>query len=253
MARGVGEITGAAAIGSVGGTALALLIPALVFWALSRRLRRQAALEKASLDPTMAPLANGPVALAGTVEVSDDGAAPVEVVIEERRDGTDWREVSRTVTARPFVLRLASGVAVRIEPGADPLLLDALEPAEWSREQRRQRIARLSVNEPVFVRGVLRGSGDPRGGDPYRGAEAFVLSAPPRRRLELSTEALSGALEQRADEHLSRCVVLLSVLVLGLVLYLDVYFAALWWLVVDTPPPRLQSTSTSGSCSSRAR
>lgn len=63
MARGVGDITGAAAIGSVGGTALALLIPALVFWAMSRRLRRQAALEKASLDPTTAPRASGPAAL----------------------------------------------------------------------------------------------------------------------------------------------------------------------------------------------
>ncbi|MCY1072492.1 hypothetical protein OV090_47540 [Nannocystis sp. RBIL2] len=240
MARGVGEITGAAAIGSVGGTALALLIPALVFWALSRRLRRQAALEKASLNPAMAPLASGPAALAGTVEVSDGGAAPVEVVIEEQRDGTDWREVSRTITARPFVLRLASGIAVHVEPGAAPLLLDALDPVEWSREARRQRVAQLSVNEPVFVRGVLRVSGDPRGGDPYRGAEAFVLSAPPHRRLVLSTEALSGALERRADEHFGRCAILLVLLALGLVLYLDVCYAAVAWLVAAAPPPSLQ-------------
>jgi hypothetical protein len=240
MARGVGEITGAAAIGSVVGTALALLIPALVFWALSRRLRRQAALEKASLDPAMAPLARGPAALAGTVEVLDGCAAPFEVVLEEQRDGTDWREVSRTVTARPFVLRLTSGVAVRVEPGADPLLLDALGPVEWSREARRQRIARLTANEPVFVRGVLRVSGDPRGGDPYRGAEAHVLSAPPRRRLVLSTEALSGALERRADDLFARCAILLVLLALDFVLYLDVYLAALWGLMGDAPPPSLQ-------------
>lgn len=240
MARGVGEVTGAAAIGSVGATALALLIPALVFWALSRRLRRQAALEKASLDPAMAPLASGPAALAGTVEVIDGGTAPVEVVLDEQRDGTDWREVSRTVTARPFVLRLASGVAVRVEPGAAPLLLDALEPAEWSREARRQRFARLTAGEAVFVRGLLRVSGDPRGGDPYRGAEAHVLSAPPRRRLVLSTEALSGALERRADEHLARCGILMVLLGIGLVLYLDVYLAALWGLMGDAPPPSLQ-------------
>jgi hypothetical protein len=113
-------------------------------------------------------------------------------------------------------------------------------PVEWSREERRLLFARLTANERVFVRGLLRVSGEPRGGDPYRGAEAFVLSAPPRRRLELSTEALSGALEQRADDLFARCVVLLSVLAVGLVLYLDVYFAALWWLVVGPPPPTLQ-------------
>lgn len=188
----------------------------------------------------MAPPASGPAALAGTVEVSDGGAAPVEVVIAEERDGTDWREVSRTVTARPFVLRLASGVAVRVEPDADPLLLDALEPAQWSREARRQRFARLSADEPVFVRGLLRVSGDPRGGDPYRGAEAFVLSAPPRRRLVLSTEALSGALERRADDLFARCAILLVLLGIGVLLYLDVYLAAVAWLVADAPPPSLQ-------------
>jgi hypothetical protein len=240
MARGVGEITGAAAIGCVGGTALALLVTAIVFWTMARRLRRQARLEKASLDPAMPPPASGPAALAGTVEVFDGGGAPVEVVLEERRDGADWREVRRTVTARPFVLRLAGGAAVRVEPGAAPLLLDELGPAEPLADERRQKVARLSADERVFVRGILRVTGEPGGGAPYRGGgEAFVLEAPPRRRLVLSTEALSGALERRADDHLARCLILLATLGIGLVLYLHVYFAALWWLVVDAPAPSL--------------
>ncbi|MDC0718092.1 hypothetical protein [Nannocystis bainbridge] len=239
MARGVGEIAGTPALACVAATALALLVTAAVFYLLARRLRDQARLEQTSLT-TPPPLTNGPVALAGTVETSD-GAAAIEVTLEEEREDGDWREVSRTTAARPFVLRLEGGAAVRVVPGDAPLLLDALGPAETLAPAHQRRRASLDNGERVFVRGLLRRSGEPGGASPYRaGDPPFELAAPRRGPMVLSTEALSGALERRAGDHLGRSHLLLASLAVVVLLSLHVLFAALWWIVVDAPPPTLQ-------------
>lgn len=238
VARGVGEIAGTPALACVAATTLALLVTAAVFYALARRLRGQARLERTSLT-TPPPLTNGPVALAGTVETSD-GAAAIEVILEEEREGGDWREVSRTTAARPFVLRLEGGAAVRVVPGDAPLLLDALAPAEALAPAHQRRRASLDAGERVFVRGLLRRTGEPGGASPYRaGDPPLELTAPRRGPMVLSTEALSGALERRAADHRDRGHLFLAIFAVVLLLSLHVWWAALWWIAADGPPPAI--------------
>jgi hypothetical protein len=236
MRRGVGEITGAAALGCVGATELALAVTAAVFWLMARRLRRQAALERASLQAGPLRLEAGAVALAGIVEAAGE-EPPVSVVIEERRDASDWHEVRRVVEARPFVLRLACGTAVEVVPGPAPLLRDALDAVASIDGDRRRRAARLSRGEQVFVRGVLRVPGS--GGSPYRADVRAVLEAPRRRPMVLSTEALSGELERRAGAHMFRAVMLLLPLGASALLYLGFHVRALLHLVAGGEAPAI--------------
>lgn len=236
MARGVGEVTGDAAIGVVGGTGLALLVTAALFWWLARRLRRQVAVERASLGEQSLQLVDGMAALAGTVEVDDDGGPPVTVTVEERRKSTDWRVAAQVVAARPFVLRLANGTGVRVDPGADPVLRDALEAEEMIDRDHRRRVARLSPGEQVFVRGQLRVRGLGTSAA-LVGSERVVLGRPRRRPMLLSTEALGGALERRAGEHQFRMVMLLVTWGVGALLYIDTYVAGVRYLLAGGEPP----------------
>lgn len=230
MARGAGEVAGVTALGFVWGTALALLLFAAVFWLLAWRLRRQAAGEQASLRPAPLQLVDGVTALAGTVEAD---AAPVTVTVEVGRAG----ETSRTIEARPFVLRLACGTAVRVEPGPAPVLRDDLGASEPLADGVHRRTATLAPGEQVFVRGALRVRGI--GVTPeLAGSERAVLSAG-RRRMVLSTEALSGALAGRASGHEFRVLMLVLTLVAQFVLYIGVYVQGLRFVLADGEAPTI--------------
>ncbi len=199
------SIQGIAAVCWVGGLGLALLVTAAGFALVRRSLRRQAAAERGSLAVDPLALREGAVALAGTVETMDgDGDRP-PITVEP---GVGCLE------ARPFLLRLANGLRVQVEPGERPLLRDALEGS----------VATLSPGEIVYVRGALAvGSGEVRA----------VLHPPRWRRLVLSTEGFSGELEKRADALGFQWGLLVSTLVVTQVLYLELYID---WFTGKEPP-----------------
>lgn len=166
----------------------------------------------------------GLTTLVGTVE--SDEAAPV-AVLRITETGTEWQgesgwnhswtEAERSLEARPFVLRPATGERVRVEPGRDVSLVDDLSHVERLGPRRRAREARIERGDTVRACGALRGA--PRAGreagGPYRGdEEAWTLGAPPGGALLLSTKPLLEL--HRGAERRARG--LLGILVVGLAL-----------------------------------
>jgi hypothetical protein len=242
MTRGVGEVSGVAALAWVGGTGLALLVTAAVFYLCRRALRRRETCEQAALEADLSAARPGIVALAGTIEALDGEDPPVAVTVEEAKEAIDWKETGRRVEARPFVLRLASGARVEVQPGEAPLLRDALDVVEQlGRENgadRRRRTARLAAGERVFVRGLLRAQDPADGGGPYRAtAERAVIGPPPRGRMVLSTEALTGELGDRATGLEFQLGALVATFVVSQLLYVGFYIdCARHWLGRAGPP-----------------
>jgi len=105
-----------------------------------------------------------------------------------------WTEVSRSVEAAPFMLRLASGERVRVEPGDNVFLVGQLTTGERPSEAERFRVADLAPGTHVYVEGVLL---PPIAGGAYRDAEPastlrpagggpmLISVDPPERRHEL--------------------------------------------------------------------
>ena len=202
------NIRGTAAVISVASLGAPLLITSVLFALRARSLRRQAVNERASLETNPFTLRPGPVSLAGSVEPLDgEDDAPVKVSVAggERR-----------IDARPFLLHLANGVRVRVEPGERPLLRDELEAG----------VARLTAGERVFVRGVLKA---PIEEGPY--AERSVIGAPRWGRVLLSTAAFSGELERRSRALGFQIFMLFASLGLTQLLYVKLWIDALsYWV-----------------------
>jgi hypothetical protein len=240
MADGCTEVSGATALALVAGTGLALLAPTSWFALVRRRLRRQAARERAAFGADPFALRPGVVAIAGTVETIEGDAPPVSVVLEEADHAEKgWIETGRRIEARPFVLRLANGVRVQVEPGEAPELRDALGAVEPLGERRRRRVARLTVGERVFVRGQLDAPVPAEPGDAaYRGtAERAVISTPRRGPLVLSTEALGGEAGGHAVALEFQLHALVFTLVVTQLPYAYFYIeCARYWLGGGEPP-----------------
>lgn len=155
---------------------------------LRARLRRLDAVERGSLDVGTAGTSAGPVSLGGVIEP---------------RDGD--HEGSPFVTAnaaRPFLLRLANGVRVLVEPGPD---VEVCGPAQ------------VVAGQAVFVRGQL---------DAPLSTGSWAERATLRPVL-LSTRAFSDDFAHRVD-HLTTCLRLLIGLGLSsLLLYATTFFSAL--------------------------
>src|SRR5262245_46714252 len=115
---------------------LALTVGSLVAILIARaRSRRRARAADSAFDAS-APLGTGPSFVAGVVEHSRGADVAVKVVVELRgrewktakgRTVHCWEEVRRRTSALPFYLRHASGERVRVEPGNEPVLVDALD------------------------------------------------------------------------------------------------------------------------------
>ena len=86
-----------------------------------------------------------------------------------------WKETTRTLTERPFILRTDAGMRVRVEPSGHIELVDKLE-APIRNGNDRLRIAKIVPGERIWVRGdLLVGSAQ----GPYRGTADQPTLRPP--------------------------------------------------------------------------
>jgi hypothetical protein len=161
-----------------------------------------------------APLVAGPAIVRGIVAPEDDGAVRVEISLERRtrtnpHGGTEycWTEVDRKGSARPFRLRLDSGVALSVDPGEHWRLIQELETPQFRPPDTvvdRIRVARLSAGETVVAVGELVESGDPlpvATAGSYRDLPARALVLRPRgdEPMLLSAGSLGLRYRDRAD------------------------------------------------------
>ncbi|WP_437573487.1 hypothetical protein [Sorangium sp. So ce887] len=182
----------------------------------SLRERRAAAQADASFNPGVA-LAPGEAVVKGTVEREQGADVAVRVEVEQEGSETEssgvwsheWSETDRKVRVHPFYLRHASGVRIRVEPGEDVQLVDALDGMILVDRKKRVRVAELVPDEQVFAVGELRRAPDPEAPTQgYRGvAQGYLLVPPPWRPMLLSSEPLGQRFARRAAFHLRWAVV----------------------------------------------
>lgn len=182
----------------------------------SLRQRRAAAQADASFDPGVA-LAPGEAVVVGTVERAQGADVAVRVEVEQEGSETEssgvwsheWSETDRKVRVHPFYLRHASGARIRVEPGEDVKLVDALDGMILVDRKKRVRVAELVPGERVFAVGELRRAPDPEAPTQgYRGvAQGYLLVPPPGRPMLLSSEPLGQRFARKAAFHLRWAVV----------------------------------------------
>ncbi|WP_438031622.1 hypothetical protein [Sorangium sp. So ce204] len=187
-----------------------LLVLAALALRLSRRQRRAAAQAEASFTPGAA-LAPGEAVVVGTVEREQGADVAVRVEVEQKGSESEtsgvwthqWAETGRKVRVHSFYLRHASGARIRVEPGEDVQLVDALDGMIRVDLTRRVRVAELIPGERVFAIGELRRAPDPEAqAQGYREQAQGYLLAPPRGgRMLLSSEPLGERFARRAAFH----------------------------------------------------
>ncbi|WP_437668904.1 hypothetical protein [Sorangium sp. So ce131] len=187
-----------------------LLVIAAIALRLSLRQRRAAARAGAAVKGDAA-LTPGEAVVVGTVELAQ--GADVAVRVEVEQHGTEsessgvwrhlWSETGRRVHVHPFYLRHASGGLVRVEPGEDVALVDALDGMIRVDPTRRVRIAEIAPGERVFARGELRRAPDPEASaQGYREkALGYVLVPSRGQPMLVSSEPLGERFARRAAFH----------------------------------------------------
>jgi hypothetical protein len=204
---------------------LATLSVALAWAIFSWRMHvRRAADALASMKRGALP-ARGAAVLHGVVETEDPERPAITVTLSEQgeehevKDGWvhTWTEIGREVHVEPFYLKLTKGgTIVRVEPGDDVFLVDALEPFEGGNPRKRR--ARLTSGETAYVSGVVgpgfharvdAREGGARDASAYRGgaASGLVLRSG-RDRMLVSTEPLDGRFTRLAKAHRAFTIVL---------------------------------------------
>ncbi|KYF55793.1 hypothetical protein BE04_37770 [Sorangium cellulosum] len=201
-----------------------LLALAVLALRLSLRLRRATALADASFRANVA-LGPGEGVVLGTVEREQGADVAVRVEVEQKgvelassvswRHGGAvswrhaWTETGRKVRAHPFYLRHASGARVRVEPGEDVMLVDALDGMIRVDRTRRVRVAELVPGEEAFAFGELRRAPDPEAPPlGYRErAQGYVLVRPRRRRMLLSSEPFGEQFARKAAFRLRWAII----------------------------------------------
>ncbi|AGP35486.1 hypothetical protein [Sorangium cellulosum] len=201
-----------------------LLALAVLALRLSLRLRRATALADASFRANVA-LGPGEGVVLGTVEREQGADVAVRVEVEQKgvelassvswRHGGAvswrhaWTETGRKVRAHPFYLRHASGARVRVEPGEDVMLVDALDGMILVDRTKRVRVAELVPGEEAFAFGELRRAPDPEAPPlGYRErAQGYVLVRPRRRRMLLSSEPFGEQFARKAAFRLRWAII----------------------------------------------
>lgn len=211
--------------GAISGLLIALLSISSLLMLLHRRRARAA--NAADRAQTLAP---GPTVIVGTVAEDDEKTPAITVDIEQKgREWVyksawqhEWKEIRRTVTARPFYVTTADRAQVRVEPNQRVLLVDALDRVKSESEDRRHRFAKLTVGESVHILGTLVRDADPRQGGYREAGIGWVLRPPKTGRMVISTEPLGERFEER--ERVYRRFALGTLLLLLLV-HAGVYFS----------------------------
>jgi len=178
----------------------------LLSWHLQR-----ARLARESVRTEKPPVA-GPAVIAGTVSLED--ASPYAVRVEIFQHGkewqskgawyTTWKETSRRIDSRPFHLVTASGARIRVEPGQDVFLVDALDRETHPTQEERVMAAELSPGERVTISGVMVWARDPNVAPvSYRAqtGKALVLRPPRAEPMLISSEPLEARHLRHAKIH----------------------------------------------------
>lgn len=186
--------------------ALIFALAAFFAWHHNRR----AVMEQSS-NPT-APLTDGPAVILGTVEADPTWQGPV-VRLDIHQTGTEWcnkgawhhqwRETSRALNRRPFVVVRDDGVRVQIEPDERVILHDETDTVRHDLTTRT-RVAAIEPGQRVHVSGTLVGASLAQGsaGGAYRsGFGAPSLRAPSIGRMVISNERPGAAALARMRFH----------------------------------------------------
>ncbi|MBW2527486.1 MAG: hypothetical protein JRI23_25110 [Deltaproteobacteria bacterium] len=193
-----------------------LIVGLLLWWARSRvgLWRAKSAADRAKDAKTLDRL--GEQIVYGEVTAIDGADEAVLFVVEQ--DGTyhegavDWLESARRTTVHPFTLELASGQRLRVEPDDAARLIDGLDEVEVTGEGQRERRARLTVGQRVYVSGQLTRGVDPGAG--YRGGkDRLVLRPPSRGRMLISFGTQHQPFERRARSARTWIIVFAAYLV----------------------------------------
>jgi hypothetical protein len=235
---------------------LAVALLAAIFWAIVQKRRGAQAL--ASVTSSALP-ARGSVVVHGVVETEDPERPAITVTLWERGEEQKtkhgwrqtWTEERREARVEPFYLKpTTGGTRVRVEPGDDVLLVDALEPGEPGNPRTRR--ARLTDGETAFVSGVIgRGPharGDAREASAYRGGplEGPVLRSG-RDRMLVSTEPLDGRYVRQANVHrLFSAIFGVALLLSSMVLYRSTLAIELFGKTVDAEVVSSRTWTTKG-------
>ncbi|MBL9014130.1 MAG: hypothetical protein JNL83_08130 [Myxococcales bacterium] len=180
--------------------------------ALGRMRRRDALAAAAEASVTGAPpsLVEGTdVVLAGTVRLLAGKHVAVRVSVhqqgaESERSGLwtyTWTEVGREVVVEPFVLELANGQHVVVNPPRNVDVSDALDQVQWHDRQRRTLFAELRPGERIFARGRLDRSDRATPGGAYRDTQWGWALGPSGGQMLLSSEPLGQGMRRRAGFH----------------------------------------------------
>lgn len=186
--------------------ALIFAIAAFLAWHHSRR----ATMERNS-NPT-APLVDGPAVIYGTVEADPTWQGPV-VRLDIHQNGTEWsnkgqwhhqwREASRTLNRRPFVVVRDDGARVLVDPDEQVVLRDEPDTVRHN-VNARTRVAAIEPGQRVHVSGHLFGAALAHGnaGGAYRGGMGMPsLRAPRLGRMVISNERPGDPEEKRMRFH----------------------------------------------------
>jgi hypothetical protein len=195
------------------------------------RLRWRASRADASCRPD-ASITPGDVTLCGVVDRDDDESPAIRVELEQQgaelKEKTGWTvtwseiatnrvtgEALRRVRSRPFYLRLDSGQRLRVEPGSELRLADALDGTTQLAPDRRLRFAELTEGERVFIHGRIAPGVDPEAADRgYRGGGPnLVLGPPARGPMLFSSEGLGDSWRRKARARRLGCVMPLLLVV----------------------------------------
>ena len=187
-----------------------LFAAALSIVALRHRLTQRAAARSGRLARERGVIEPGPTLLHGRVELEGGAGSVIELAItqvgvevrgKKKVVRTRWTEVERQLNVRPFMLVLASGQRVRVEPDQGVRLVDDLDAGVRTSADTRVRTGRLEHGEAVYVSGVLERGVDPRAG--YRGeSDVLILRPPKRHRMLLSTRPLEHEARRRGRQSL---------------------------------------------------
>lgn len=193
--------------------------------------------------------------LRGQVEYAKDQKVAVRVEVDQEGEESEssgswsfkWTEKNRRVIVAPFYLRLASGERLRVEPGSDVSLVDALDGMIRIDLTHRIRHAELSPGEFVYVAGMLTRAPDPEG-DPvgaYRSPrEGYVLRRPRDARMLISPEPLGARFRERASFHYGYAWIITIVALLFHAFFFSYHARRYWGMHTTATIDRLEHRVT---------
>jgi hypothetical protein len=194
----------------VAGSLLALGLGVYAGAVRARRRSLLAATAEASVGDEPPPLVEGlDVVLSGIVRHHEDHDVAVKVAItqsgsESESSGSwshSWIEIDREIILAPFLLELASGQLVLVEPPKNVDVADALDQKVWIDRNKRVLSAELVPGEQIFARGRLERSDRAAPGGVYRDVQWGWALRPTDGQMLLSSEPLGAGLRKRADFH----------------------------------------------------